>query len=269
MLVNPLPRSQRIAVLSDGSCVPAGSDLNSVLAGHTRWLQDRGFDSRTAQLSDDDLDALADALTATRDQGSIVYLVHTRAQRAEWIRQALEGAGHAVVTDSDLRAVVAAACVLTELRRTGHPISHSAVVVAGSDEVVEMVSLLMAIGVRNLTSWTQADAPQMPLARIAQDADMVVELRNAPVQDPHTPSQSPPVVVRLPALTDCLAVLPGLLVALADTTAKRLHVDVLAAVAQLLATTAEPDTALATPDTALTDAIAWAARQALRHPRAG
>lgn len=266
--MNPSPGSQRIAVISDGSSVPAGSHLNCVLAGHARWLQSLGFDPRTGELSADDPDALADALSATRDV-SIVYLVHTQAERAEWIRQALEGAGRTVVTDSDLRAVVAAAQVLTDLRRTGRPINQSAVVVAGSDELFEMVSLLLAIGVRDLVSWTQADAPALPLARIARDADMVVELRAAPVGDLRTPGQTQPVVIRLPALTDCVAILPGLLVALADTTAGRLGVDVLAAVAQLLATTAVPGSALAKPDPALTDGIAWAARQALRHPRGG
>ena len=269
MSVNRLPESQRIAVLSDGSSLPPGNDLNSVLAGHARWLRHQGCDSCTRQLSADDPDALADALSATQGQASIFYLVHTRAERTERIRQALEGVGRAVVADSDLRAVVAVARVLTELRRAGRPINQCAVVIAGSDKLLEMVPLLMAIGVCNLVSWTQADAPDFPFAHIARDADMVVELRAAPVDDPRTQGQTHPVVVRLPALTDCLAVLPGLLAALADTTAGRLRVDVLAAVAQMLATTAVPGLALATPDPALTDGIAWVARQGLRHPRGG
>jgi hypothetical protein len=75
------------------------------------------------------------------------------------------------------------------------------------------------------------------------------------------------MIVRLPVLADCVAVLPGLLAALIDTGAGQLPVDVLAAVAQMLAATAAPGAAWATPDPALTDSIAWAARHALCHPR--
>ncbi len=200
---------------------------------------------------------------------SIVYLVHTRADRAERIRQSLEDAGHAVVTDSDLRAVVTAARVLTELRRTGHPIDRSAVVVAGTDELFQMAPLLVAIGIRNLVFWRQADATAFPLARVAENADIVVDLRAVPVDDPRTPGRTSPPVVRPSAPADCRAVLPGLLAAMVNARTARLPIDVLAAVAQLLATTTAPGFASATPDPALTDSIAWAARQALRHPRSG
>ncbi|RSM68059.1 hypothetical protein DMB66_14175 [Actinoplanes sp. ATCC 53533] len=200
---------------------------------------------------------------------SVVYLVHTRADRAWQFRQALEGAGHVVVTDTDLLAVVTATRVLTELRLTGRPVERSSVVVAGSDELVEMAPLLIAIGIRNLVFWRQADAWSVPLARIARDADVVVDLCATPVEDPRTSGQASPLIVRLPALADCLAVLPGLLAALVDTQAGRLQVDVLAAVAQMLAATAAPGAAWATPDPALTDSIAWAAQCALCHPRGG
>ncbi|GLW30517.1 hypothetical protein Areg01_34570 [Actinoplanes regularis] len=267
--VNRLSGSELIVVISDGSAVPAGTDLNPVLSGHARWLRSVGFDSVTEQLDPDALDPPADALSVVRAEVPIVYLVHTRADHAEQIRQALEDAGHAVVTDNDLRAVVTAARVLTELRRTGHPINQSAVVVAETDELFQMAPLLIAIGFRNLVFWKQADATALPLARIAQDADIVVDLRAVPVDDPRTPGQTSPLVVRLPAPADCLAVLPGLLAAMVDTRTARLPIDVLAAVAQLLATTTAPDFVLATPDPTLTDGIAWAARQALRHPRGG
>ncbi|SNT14923.1 hypothetical protein [Actinoplanes regularis] len=267
--MNRLSGSELIVVVSDGSAVPAGTDLNPVLSEHARWLRSVGFDSVTEQLDPDALDQPADALGVVRAEVPIVYLVHTRADHAEQIRQALEDAGHAVVTDNDLRAVVTAARVLTELRRTGHPINQSAVVVAEPDELFQMAPLLIAIGFRNLVFWKQADATALPLARIAQDADIVVDLRAMPVDDPRTPGQTSPLVVRLPAPADCLAVLPGLLAAMVDTRTARLPIDVLAAVTQLLAIMTAPGFALATPDPTLTDGIAWVSRQALRHPRGG
>lgn len=258
--------AELIVVISDGSALPEGTEPDTVLSGHARRLRSLGFNSSTVTLSADELDA-SSALSVVRADVSVVYLVHTQADRAWQIRQALEGAGRVVVTDTDLLAVVTATRVLTELRRTGRPVEQSSVVIAGSDELFEMAPLLIAIGIRNLVFWRQADARSFPLARIARDADLVVDLCATPVEGPRTSGQESPLIVRLPALADCLAVLPGLLAALVDTRADQLHVGVLAAVAQLLAATAAPGSAWATPDPALTDSIAWAARHALCHPR--
>jgi hypothetical protein len=255
-----------IAVISDGSALLDGTEPGPVLSGRARWLRNLGFSSCTAILNADVLDA-SSVLSGVRADVSVVYLVHTRAERAWQIRQALEGAGRVVVTDTDLLAVVTATRLLTELRLAGRPVEQSGVVVAGSDELFEMAPLLMAIGVRNLMFWRRADASSLPLARIARDADVVVDLCAMPVEDPRTPDQDGPLIVRLPALADCVAVLPGLLAALVDTRAGRLHVDVLAAVAQMLAATTAPGAAWATPDPAVTDSIAWTTRHALCHPR--
>ncbi|ROP34473.1 hypothetical protein EDD30_7564 [Couchioplanes caeruleus] len=263
-----LSGSQLIAVISDGSALPDGADLNPVLSGHARWLSNLGFDALTAALNTDGRDTPTVALSAVPGDVSVFHLVHTRAEHAGQIRQALEDAGRAVVTDNDLRAVVVAARVLTELRRMRRPTDQSAVVIVDIDELIDMGALLMAIGVRNLVFCRQADVA-FPLSRATHDADVVVDLRPAPVHNPRTPGPTRPLVVPLPAPADSLAVLPGLLAALADTQAARLHVDVLAAVAQMLATTTAPGFALATLDPALTDDIAWAVRQALRHPRGG
>lgn len=255
-----------IVVTSDGSALPEGTEPDPVLSVHARWLGNLGFNSATATLNADRWDA-SSALRAVRADASVVYLVHTRADRACQIRQTLESAGHAVVTDTDLLGLVTATRVLAELGLAGRSVEQSRVVIAGSDEQFEMAPLWIAIGIRNLAFWRQADARSLPLARIARDADVVVDLRATPVKDPRTPAQASPLIVRLPALADSLAVLPGLLVALADTGARRLPFDVLSAVAQMLAATAAPGSVWATPDPALTDSIAWAARHALRHPR--
>jgi hypothetical protein len=253
-----------IVVISDGSALLEG--LDSVLSGYARWLRRFGFNSCTVAVNADVFDA-SSVLSGVHADVSVVYLVHTRGERAWQIRQALEGSGRVVVTDTDLLTVVTATRVLTELRLTGRPVEQSGVVVAGSDELFEMAPLLIAIGFRNLMFWRRADASSLPLAHMARDADVVVDLCATPVEDPRTSGQASPLIVRLPALADCVAVLPGLLTALIDTRAGQLHVDVLAAVAQMLAATAAPRATWATPAPALTDSIAWAARHALCHPR--
>ncbi|CAL9637430.1 hypothetical protein SUDANB9_06215 [Streptomyces sp. enrichment culture] len=258
---------ETIAVISDGSARDEESALEPALSAHARWLGDAGFETCTAGLASDDLDDALGALHAWCGEVTAYCLVHTRADRAWSIRQTLESAELAVVTDSDLRAVVATAQVLTQLRRTGRATNQSKVVIAGSDELFELGPLLTAVGILDLTFWKQADAPTFPLARIAEDADVVVDLRTGPDQDPRTAGEQGPAVIRLPALADSLAVLPGILTALANTKARRLDVDVLAAVAQLLSTTTDAGAPLTTPNPGLTDNIAWAARQAMSHPR--
>ncbi len=253
-------------MISDGSRLPPGSELSAVLAGQARWLRNLGFDASTAQLNADDLDASAHTLGAVRGDVSAVYLVHTAAERAWRVRQSLEHTGHVVVTDDDLRAVVAAAHLLTELHRTKQATNQSAVVIADSDELPDIGALLTAIGIRNMLFWRQADALAFPLDQVTRDADVLLDLRAAPAPHPRTEGQDSPMFIRLPALTDALAVLPGLLIALTESSG-RLHIDVLAAIAQLLAATAVPEMPLATPGLALTDEIAWVARQALSHPR--
>lgn len=257
--------ARRTLVISDGSRLPQGSELSAVLAGQARWLRNLGFDASTAQLDADDLDASAHALGAVRGDVSAVYLVHTEADRAWLVRQTLEHPGRAVVTDDDLRAVVAAAHLLTELHGRKRAIDQSTVVIADSDRLPDMGALLTAIGIRNMVFWRQADAPAVPLEHVAQDADVLLDLRAAPAPHPRAEGQDGPLVIRLPALADALPVLPGLLVALTER-AGRLPT-VLAAAAQLLAATAVPGMPLAAPSAALTNEIAWAVRQALSQPR--
>ncbi|MBL7252937.1 hypothetical protein [Paractinoplanes lichenicola] len=256
--------SRRILVVSDGSRLPRGSELSAVLAGQAHRLEDLGFDTSTAQLRAGDLVASAHTLGAVRGDVSAFYLVHTEADQAWRVRQALEHTGHVVVTDDDLRAVVAAAHLLTELHRRKWAIDRSAVVVADSDELPAIGALLTAIGIRNMVFWRQADAPAVPLEQVTQDAAVLLDLRAAPAPHPRAEGHDGPLVIRLPALADALPVLPGLLIALSERAGR--PQTVLAATAHLLATTAVPGMPLAAPGTALTDEIAWAARQTLSHP---
>lgn len=258
-----------VAVISDGSELgEQEAELEATLHSYVHWLRDlAGVSAVAAVLNGDDLDDPARAVrTACGADVTACFLVHTRFDRAWSLGQPLQEANPPVVTEGDLRAVAVAAQTLTELRRRERTAGQSSVVLVDGDQLPELGPLLTAVGVRDLIFWRRADAPAFPLARITSNADLVVALRTEHQDDLDAPGQETPPILHAPALTDSLTALPGLLTAAATTQRLQVDIDVLAAVAQLLATTSAstPGTA---PDPALTDSISWVASQAMHHPR--
>ncbi|MER7805344.1 hypothetical protein ABTX71_34115 [Streptomyces parvulus] len=254
-------------MISDGSALPASDRLEATLASQARWLREySGLDCVTAVAGSTDT-VLPDVLSAERGGTPVYFLVFTQADRSWPLRQALEAAGNPVLTDGDVRATLATAHVLTALRDRGQQVDRSTVVIAGSDEILELGPLLTSVGALSLTFWRDADAKAFPLVRVAQEADVVVDARARRTPLAWQPGQPAPTVLPLPSLEESRGVLPGLFTAVHQERLRRLDVDALAAVAQLLSTSVPAGSHLSIPDVALTDSIAWAARQASRHPR--
>ncbi|MFB8749095.1 hypothetical protein [Streptomyces parvulus] len=258
-----------IGVISDGSALPEQDRLELALLSQARWLKGHGsLDAVTAVVASADK-VLPDVLAAECGGTPVYFLVFTQADRAWPLRQSLEAAGNAVITDGDVRATLATAHMLTALRERGQPVDRAAVVIAGSDEIFELGPLLTSVGALSLTFWRDADATAFPLARVAQEADVLVDARAHRTQVRWEPGRPGPTVLPLPSLADARGVLPGLFTAVYQERLRRVDVDALAAVAQLLSTTMPAGSRFSTPDVTLTDSITWAVRQASRYPRGG
>ncbi|WP_394427073.1 hypothetical protein [Streptomyces sp. SGAir0957] len=258
------PFAGTVAVISNDDHNEAAEPLKDCV----HWLRDiAGIDAVAVSLSPGNLAEAPAAVRAAAPRGPLAcLLLHTSPGCPEALRQVLHDENLLVVTDDNLRAVTVAAQVLNALRRTERPAGQSSVLLAGSDQLAELGPLLVAVGIFDLIFWKNADAPAFPLGRVAASANIVVDLVGAYDDARGTLPQDPPQVIRKPALADSLTALPGLLTAAADTHNLDIDTDVLAAVAQLLATTSET-LPLQTPDEALTSNIEWVARQAMRHPR--
>ena len=157
------PDGRRIAVVSDGSA----HDLRAEAA----LIGDLTAVPVEPRVIVGDLAAGIRALPA---DVAAVFLTHVEPPRARRVQRELRESGaRPVLIREDARAMVLAAAVLGSLRHGGR------VVLAGAADLPLLVTLLMAAGVADITTWNPADEAVYPLRNIAYGADVVVDLAGA------------------------------------------------------------------------------------------
>lgn len=193
---------------------------------------------------------------------SAVLLVRATPEREQKARISVVGVP--VLTDRDTTAIALTAALLTTLTRIGRTPQTSRVVIAGANTLPMLSPVLLAAGIRDITTWNPADALAFPLRRIAADADVVINLVGGGGRFAWPRHASPAVIVPDPA-RDPLLALPGLLQALTRHPHTRLTPEVQCACAVALsAATSAGEQLPRSPDLALTRQIADAAAHALQ-----
>ena len=198
--------------------------------------------------------------TLLPDTGTVL-LVRATPEREQRARDSIVGVP--VLTDRDTAAISLTAALLTSLARSGRTPQTSQVVIAGADIMPMLCPVLLAAGVRDITTWRPADALAFPLRRIAADADVVINLVGGGGRFAWPRHAAPAVIVPDPA-RDPLLALPGLLRALSRHPHVRLTPDVQHACAIALSAATPPGEQLPRrPDETLTRQIADAATHVL------
>lgn len=169
-------------------------------------------------------------------------------------RAVAERGGPLVITETDLLTVTLVASTITTLRHRRVPPRTGRVVIAGVNPAPLLAPVLMASGVGNLSSWHERDAQALPLRRVMEHHDVLIDLGGS-ADDQVAPSRT----VRPPddPFTDGALVLPGLLSAVCGHGALGLTVDVIAACVRALALITPVDRVLpALDDRLLVSAVA-------------
>lgn len=260
-----------VVIVSDGSGLrhqrPPRLRVQPTVRAYAALIKDLGGPHAVSQpvtaRSNRELIGSLQALPA--DTGA-VYLAHTDPERGFVAQRALsEAGGPPLITDQDTTAIGLTAELLTALMRAGRQLATSYVVVAGADAMPNLCPLLMAAGIRDIGIWKQADAAVLPLAQAIQGADAVIDVRDR-ASSPHDSGIDGPSVVVAPNDPTCsIVAVPGLLRAVVDAANPRMDVGVYGACAHALVMATPADRCLPTPDLALTDSVAWATAQALKH----
>lgn len=167
----------------------------------------------------------------------VVLLVRATPEREQKARDSI--ADVPVLTERDTTAVALTAALLTTLTRTGNTPETSRVVIAGAGTMPLLNPVLLAAGIRDITTWNPVDALSFPLRGIAADADAVINLVGGGGRFAWPRHAAPAVIVPDPA-RDPLLALPGLLRALSRHPRARLTPDVQHACAIALSAATPP-----------------------------
>lgn len=170
------------------------------------------------------------------DTGAVL-LVRATPEREQRARDSIVGVP--VLTDQDTTAIALTAALLTTLTRAGNAPETSRVVIAGASTMPLLNPVLLAAGIRDITTWNPVDALAFPLRRIAADADAVINLVGGGGRFAWPRHAAPAVIVPDPA-RDPLLALPGLLRALSRHSRARLTPDVQHACAIALSAATPP-----------------------------
>lgn len=188
-----------------------------------------------------------------------VFLTGTDRDQARATQLALAGEV-SVLTEEDTLAIAIAAAVRVALHRRDRTPADARVLIAGPSAAPLLVPVLVAAGTADIMLWHPADAAAFPLARVARDVDVVVDLLGG-----HDPGPGPAVVTPGDPVAPLLA-LPGLLRAGLPAADPQAHLDVHAACAHALASLTPVDRLLPDPGdpdlaTRVADAVAEAQRR--------
>lgn len=175
--------------------------------------------------------------------------------------------GPAVLTELELVHAVLAAETITMLRRQGVPAGHGRVILAGAPEASLLGPLLIASGVKELSTWTVHDRAGFPLAELMRRNDVLV---NATGQG-HLPVEPRRVVSRPPErFTTASLLLPGLMSALCGHGVKTVSMEMMAAAVAALALVTPPSHRLPSLDEGLlVPAVARRVGGAIAHTNGG
>jgi len=168
---------------------------------------------------------------------SAVLLVRATPEREQRARTSVTDVP--VLTDRDCTAAALTAALLTSLGRAGRTPETSRVVIAGANTMPLLNPVLLAAGIRDITTWNPADALAFPLRRIAADATAVINLVGGGGRFAWPRHAAPAVIVPDPARDPVLA-LPGLLQALTRHPRARLTPEVQHACAVVLSAATPP-----------------------------
>lgn len=83
-----------------------------------------------------------------------------------------------VLTEQDAVAAALSAQVLAYLASIDRSQDDARIIVAGPNVLPSLSSLLITLGVFDLTAWRDDDAARFPLERIARDADVIIDVRH-------------------------------------------------------------------------------------------
>jgi len=210
------------------------------------------------------------AVRGVGDEVAAVFLPHTDPARARLVRSC--ASGPLVVTERDTTAIALTAALCTTLAGAGRTPGASRVVIAGAERMPMLAALLVAAGVGDLTAWQAADAAAFPLRRVADRADVVINLLGEFPAISVLRTEYPDLMVIGPdPRRDPLLALPGLLRAAVLMPGIELDVEVAQAAALALVMATPPLSTLPPePDRALSDQVAdaviWALPPTARHP---
>ncbi|MHA6797323.1 hypothetical protein ACVGVM_27975 (plasmid) [Pseudonocardia bannensis] len=193
-----------------------------------------------------------------------IFLTRTDLARARETQQLLtELGGRPLVIDDDARAITLTAALLTYLTRLHRPLPTSRVMIAGAASLPLMCPMLLSAGIFDITLWNPQDARCAALARVARDADAVINLLGPDPELARVALDRPcGSVIGLDGDTDHLLALPGLFRAIAGSPGPLVDIEAYAACARGLMAAAPPHRllpSLRSPD--LTYEVAAAASQ--------
>ncbi|SDY10963.1 hypothetical protein SAMN05421504_104533 [Amycolatopsis xylanica] len=228
----------RVAIVSDGSAVPTGTDLNEALRDQAELLNDlTRVRAEPVVLHADNTTALAASIRALPANVGAVMLTHMDSTRArEVAAESRERGARPLLTEDDVTAISLAGVTLSTLAKAGRRARGHRVVLAGARELPGLIALLMAGGVDDITTWNSPDAATFPLATIAAGADLVIDLAGALPSRPGGSLDGMTVITR-DDVDEAPHVAAGLLVAAASTPGLTLDVEIFHACAQVLRAT--------------------------------
>jgi malic enzyme len=273
---NPLARSSagRLAIVSDASTSHGDPSTGrgetfAVLEEATLLRDLTGLDAIAVPLTADNAGDLAAALRTLPAEINAIYLAHLDPPRARAVHADLANTDVVVVTEEHATATVLTAALLTVLRHADTQLSHSRVVIAGSDKMPLVSQIVIAAGVGDITCWRPIDGIAFPLRRIIAGTDAVIDLLG---RNPRTPNDTyghshPPVITPHGPTYPLLAV-PGLINGALHTHTTHLDIDAYHACALALADSTPHNQLLPSLlDPHIPPATAHAVAQALRHRR--
>lgn len=168
----------RVAIVSDGSALPSGSDLTAALRDGAELISGlaRVPVRPTAVLAADAAGLAAGIRALPADIGAVL-LTRVDPMRAREVQRELRDS-HArpLLTDEDVTAIALTAAALNSLAMVGRRAQGNRVVLAGARDLPILTSLLMAVGVDDITTWNTSDATIFPLHNIVFGADTVIDL---------------------------------------------------------------------------------------------
>lgn len=171
----------RIAVVSDGSALPESDDLQAALREDADLIgRLAGVGVRPAVILAADAAGLAAGVRALPPEIGSVLLAHVEPERALAVQQELRDSGaRPTMTEQDALSIALAIATLDVLTDGGRRLDASRIVLAGTSELPGLVTLLMATGVGDITTWNKPDSEVFPLNRIMAGADVLIDLINA------------------------------------------------------------------------------------------
>jgi malate dehydrogenase (oxaloacetate-decarboxylating) len=174
------PGNPCVAIVSDGSGLPPGGDLTETLSLEAELVgRLAGLPARQKIIPASDAAGLAAGIRALPADIGAVLLTAVAPARARQAQQELrDGGARPLVTREDATAIALAALATRTLAAAGRS-RGSRVVLAGARELPLLITLLMAAGVTDLTTWEPADAAIFPLHGIVFGADVVIDLAGA------------------------------------------------------------------------------------------